>query len=79
MGHYTVNDHLNATLRGEYASTKPTGMDAFNQWEVTAGVAAPFSGHYELRPEFRYDGSSDAIYNTKKSQMTFTVAALAYF
>jgi hypothetical protein len=82
MGHYTISDSLNATLRGEYASTKPNSAvtnASVNQWEITAGVALPFSGHYEFRPEFRYDGSGDPIYNGKKSQMTLTAAALAYF
>jgi hypothetical protein len=80
MGHYAITDAVNATLRGEWASTKPAGTDvSVKQYEITAGVAFPFSGHYELRPEFRWDGSGDAIYNGKKNQETLTLAALGYF
>jgi len=84
MGHYTINDNLNATLRAEYAQQKTMGVTG-KLYEVTAGVALPFSGHYELRPEFRYDGSPDAVFpnpmnmGAKKSQLSLTVAALAYF
>jgi hypothetical protein len=80
MGHYTISEMINATLRGEFAKTNDATGARYSYWEVTAGVALPFSGHYEIRPEFRYDGADLAVFpGAKKSQVTATVAALAYF
>jgi Putative beta-barrel porin-2, OmpL-like. bbp2 len=78
MGHYAVSDAVNVTLRAEYAQQKSGGTTTKAE-EVTLGAAFPFSGHYEIRPEFRVDLSGDAIFNGKKNQATGTVAALAYF
>jgi hypothetical protein len=79
MGHYTISDMINATARGEFAQTNNAMGVRYNYWEITAGVALPFSGHYEIRPELRYDGADLEVFNGKKSQVTATVAALAYF
>ncbi|MDB4979302.1 MAG: putative beta-barrel porin-2, OmpL-like, partial [Myxococcales bacterium] len=78
MGHYAINDMVNATLRAEYAQQKSGGVTTKAE-EITVGAAFPFSGHYEIRPEFRVDLSGDPIYNNKKNQATGTVAAIAYF
>jgi hypothetical protein len=79
MGHYTVTDHVNATVRVEYAQQKDATGTTVKAEEVTVGAAFPFAGHYEVRPELRTDLSGDPIYNGKKNQVTGTVAALAYF
>lgn len=79
MGHYTISDAVNATLRAEFAKSN-AGATRFSYYEVTAGAAFPFSGHYELRPELRWDGSDQAIFpGAKKNQITALVGALAYF
>jgi hypothetical protein len=78
MGHYSVSDSLNLTARGEYAQLKSGGTTTA-LYEGTVGVALPFSGHYELRPEFRFDGSDQLVFAGKKTQVTATLAALAYF
>jgi hypothetical protein len=84
MGHYTITEWINATLRAEVAksdtaATATAPSQRFWYYEVTGGVAFPFSGHFELRPEIRWDGSDQAIFNAKKNQVTGTLAALAYF
>jgi hypothetical protein len=78
MGHYAVSDAVNVTARVEYAQQKSGGTTTKAE-EVTVGAAFPFSGHYEIRPEFRVDLSGDPIFNNKKNQATGTVAALAFF
>jgi hypothetical protein len=88
MAHYAISDKLNATIRGEYAQQKPLVGDTLKVEEVTIGIAAPVSGHFEVRPEVRADFSSPAAFNeaidpmapnVKKTQITALVAALAYF
>jgi hypothetical protein len=80
MGHYALSDAMNVTARGEYAQQKSGGVTT-KVWEATIGMAFPFSGHYEIRPELRWDGSDTALFNglTDKNQVTGLVAALAYF
>lgn len=80
MGHYALSDAMNVTARGEYAQVKAGGATT-KFYEVTVGMAFPFSGHYEIRPELRWDGSDVALFNgaTDKNQVTGLVAALAYF
>jgi hypothetical protein len=88
MGHYTINDHVNATARVEYAQQK-AASGATNQKyeEVTVGLACPVAGHFEVRPEIRADFSSpsafaesfDTMDAPKGTQVTGLVAGLAYF
>ena len=88
MGHYAINDHVNATARAEYAQQKAaSGATTQKYEEVTVGLAMPVAGHFEVRPELRADFSSPAAFpesfNTmdapKSTQVTGLVAALAYF
>jgi hypothetical protein len=86
MAHYAINDHVNATLRGEYAQQKANGATVKFE-EVTAGIACPVAGHFEVRPEIRADFASpssfvvsmDPMAATKGTQVTGLVAGLAYF
>jgi hypothetical protein len=87
MGHYTINDHVNATARVEYAQQKGSAAGATTQKyeEVTVGLACPVAGHFEVRPELRADFSSPSAFNEgdpmnpKGTQVTGLVAGLAYF
>jgi Putative beta-barrel porin-2, OmpL-like. bbp2 len=87
MGHYTISDKLNATLRGEYAQQKPQTGTTQKVEEVTVGLAAPIAGHFEVRPEIRADFSSPHIFQesfdtgtaAKGTQFTGLVAFLAYY
>jgi hypothetical protein len=84
MGHYVINEHVNATARVEYQQQKATvmGVSATQKnEEFTVGAAFPFAGHLELRPELRGDFGSPANLGpaAKSSQFTFLVAGLAYF
>ena len=88
MAHYAINDHVNATIRGEYAQQKPAVGDTTQKVEeVTVGIAAPVAGHFEVRPEIRADFSDPALFpeslgmtpEIKKTQFTGLVAGLAYF
>jgi hypothetical protein len=89
MAHYAINDHLNATGRFEYAQQTPNGGTAQKVEEVTVGIAAPFAGHFEVRPEIRADFSSPSAFQesapgvmplaVKGTQFTGLVAFLAYF
>ncbi|HVZ75225.1 MAG TPA: outer membrane beta-barrel protein [Polyangia bacterium] len=80
MGHYALSDAANVTARLEYAQQKAMGATS-KFYEGTIGMAFPFSGHYEVRPELRFDGSDQHAFDggKDKSQVTGTVAALAYF
>jgi hypothetical protein len=83
MGHYSVNEHLAATGRFEYAQQKAGTVTAKGE-EVTVGVACPMAGRFEFRPEIRYDHSDPASFNApntplKASQFTATGAFLAWF
>jgi hypothetical protein len=82
MGHYVVNEMVAATIRGEYAQQKAGGVTVKAQ-EVTVGAAFPMAGRFEFRPEFRFDHSDPAAFNTmanpKKTQASITGAFLAWF
>ncbi|HVR03615.1 MAG TPA: outer membrane beta-barrel protein [Polyangia bacterium] len=81
MAHYTVSDHMNVTGRFEYAQlTATNGGTAQKNEEVTVGLACPFAGHLEVRPELRADfASPSTLPGMKSSQFTALVAGLAYF
>ncbi|HSZ83507.1 MAG TPA: outer membrane beta-barrel protein [Polyangia bacterium] len=88
MGHYTINDHVNATARAEYAQQKAaSGATTQKYEEVTVGLAMPVAGHFEVRPELRADFSSPSAFHEsfdmmtadKGTQVTGLVAGLAYF
>lgn len=84
MGHFVLADHAALNIRGEFIKDKNqlVGADA-SIYEGTVGFSLPWAGHYELRPELRFDGSDKEIFNNgttlKKNQFTGTLAALAYF
>jgi hypothetical protein len=82
MGHYTINEHVSATARGEFAQQKNGPVTAKAE-EVTLGAAFPMAGRFEFRPEFRMDFSDPAAFNTaldpKKTQVSLTGAFLAWF
>jgi hypothetical protein len=93
MGRYFVTDSFNIAARGEYITSKkggyvdpdPTGTDkdvALYEGTVMAGYIV--AKHFELRAEFRADLSDKEIFlkgttDTRKNQMTGTIAALTYF
>jgi hypothetical protein len=83
MAHYVVTDNLNVTGRFEFAQQALPGASSTKYLGATVGVALPFSGHYELRPEVRLDNSSPAAFGTpagaRGTVVTGTLAALAYF
>jgi hypothetical protein len=94
MGHIPVNDHFAGNARVEYVHDTVPGATStsFNFYEVTLGGSLPMGGHFEFRPELRYDGSNQEIFNLnqlmmtpavvgtpKKNQFTATGAFLAYF
>jgi len=72
------------TVRGEYVKDNhgvrfATGVDT-NVWEGTAGLSVPVGASSELRAEARYDKASQVIFApAKDSQLTGTIAALAWF
>jgi len=88
MGHIPVNDHLAINARGEFVHNKIADT-SFNFYEVTAGASLPMGGHFEFRPELRFDGANQEVFNLpqnamdtatpKKNQFTATGAFLAYF
>jgi hypothetical protein len=84
MAHFVVSDKLSISGRFEFINAK-LGSTAMADGtsttieEVTVGAGVPMGGRFELRPEFRFDNSDQALFNTKKNQTTLTVAALAWF
>ena len=85
MGHFVLADHAALNVRAEYIKDKGVyaGTAEPSIYEGTVGFSLPWAGHYELRPELRFDGSDKEIFNNgttfKKNQFTGTLAALAYF
>jgi len=86
MGHFVLADHAALNVRAEFIKDKNvyTSMDVKPSiYEATVGFSLPWAGHYELRPELRFDGSDKEIFfngtEAKKNQFTGTLAALAYF
>ncbi len=77
-------DVARVTVRGEYVkdfhgARFATGVDT-HVWEGTAGVSIPVGSASELRVEARYDKASENVFTpAKDSQLTGTLAALAWF
>jgi hypothetical protein len=86
MGKYVVSDTFNLAARGEYIMSKKGGYGIdgdVSLYEVTLQGAYTMGKNYELRAEFRLDGSDKELFakgiEAKKNQATALVAALAYF
>ena len=85
----TLNEYLTTNLRGEYYGdsrgfTLGTGKRE-NLFEVTLNLnIKPFAGdpigqNLMIRPEVRYDGSTDPFFKNGSSRGQFTFGVDAYF
>jgi hypothetical protein len=78
MARYVLIPNLYVAARGEWLRRHVATINTdLKEFTITLGV--PVGKNFELRPEFRGDFSNQMSFNGQDSQLTGTVAALAFF